>query len=408
MTVDLANDPWKGFNPFQGRREFTQDLYTIVNRIRDTEPVWRTPIGVWMVSRYADVERLLKHTAAGVRTRAGFQPAMRPRPANHPRDSFMLSNDPPVHTRLRKLVQQAFTPRALQRVSASVDRVVADCLAKIAEHDEFDLIESLALPVPSIVICEMMGVPLADHAKFTKWTADATHDLLLMPSPEVAAKADAASMALREYFLHLTEERRNNLTDDILSGLIRAEQDGGRLDENELISQAIGLLIAGFETTIGAIALGVRSLLMHPDQLRRLRDQPTLIKSAVEECMRFDTSIPVTMRILHEDAEFGGHTLKADTPMVALIAAAQRDPAAFTEPDTFDIARDEAPVLAFGGGVHHCLGAHLARMEMQAAILGLVQRFPDLTLESETVTFGRSLFRVPERLLLRRGRQAIG
>lgn len=401
MAVDLATDPWKGFNPFEGRREMHHDLHTIVNRIRETEPVWKTPIGIWMLSRYADVERLLKHTAAGVRTRAGVMPVMRPRPADHPRDAFMLSNDPPVHTRLRKLVQQAFTPRALQRISSTVERVVGECLDAIAGREEFDLIESLALPVPSIVICEMMGVPLADRARFTQWTAEATHDLQALPPPDVAARADAATFALRDYFRELIAQRRDKLTDDILSGLIRAEQDGGTLTEGELVSQAIGLLIAGFETTIGAIALGVRTLLQHPDQLARLRAHPELIKSAVEECMRFDTSIPMTMRILHEDAEFGGHTIAADTPVVGLIAAAQRDPAVYTDPDRFDIGRDEAPILAFGGGVHHCLGAHLARMEMQTSILALVQRFPNLQLVSDELSWGRSLFRVPERLVLR-------
>lgn len=401
MAVDLATDPWKGFNPFEGRREMHHDLHTIVNRIRETEPVWKTPIGIWMLSRYADVERLLKHTAAGVRTRAGVMPVMRPRPADHPRDAFMLSNDPPVHTRLRKLVQQAFTPRALQRISSTVERVVGECLDAIAGREEFDLIESLALPVPSIVICEMMGVPLADRARFTQWTAEATHDLQALPPPDVAARADAATFALRDYFRELIAQRRDKLTDDILSGLIRAKQDGGTLTEGELVSQAIGLLIAGFETTIGAIALGVRTLLQHPDQLARLRAHPELIKSAVEECMRFDTSIPMTMRILHEDAEFGGHTIAADTPVVGLIAAAQRDPAVYTDPDRFDIGRDEAPILAFGGGVHHCLGAHLARMEMQTSILALVQRFPNLQLVSDELSWGRSLFRVPERLVLR-------
>ncbi len=401
MAVDLATDPWKGFNPFEGRREMHHDLHTIVNRIRETEPVWKTPIGIWMLSRYADVERLLKHTAAGVRTRAGVMPVMRPRPADHPRDAFMLSNDPPVHTRLRKLVQQAFTPRALQRISSTVERVVGECLDAIAGCEEFDLIESLALPVPSIVICEMMGVPLADRARFTQWTAEATHDLQALPPPDVAARADAATFALRDYFRELIAQRRDKLTDDILSGLIRAEQDGGTLTEGELVSQAIGLLIAGFETTIGAIALGVRTLLQHPDQLARLRAHPELIKSAVEECMRFDTSIPMTMRILHEDAEFGGYTIAADTPVVGLISAAQRDPAVYTDPDRFDIGRDEAPILAFGGGVHHCLGAHLARMEMQTSILALVQRFPNLQLVSGELSWGRSLFRVPERLVLR-------
>jgi cytochrome P450 len=343
------------------------------------------------VSRYADVDHLLKHTVSGVRMRNGTMPSLRPRPPNHPRDAFMLSNDPPVHTRLRKLVQQAFTPRALERMAATVERVVAECLETIAtqKDDEFDLIAALALPVPSIVICEMMGVPAADRERFTTWTAEATHDLQLMPDPAIAQRADEASFALSDYFYHLIEERRANLTDDILSGLIRAEQDGGgKLEHAELISQAIGLLIAGFETTIGAIALGVRSLLLHSDQLARLRAHPEMIKTAVEECIRYDTSIPITSRILHADAQFGDQTLPADTPVVALIAAAQRDPAAYTN------------------RIHHCLGAHLARMEMQKSILGLVQRFPALELVSpdDKPVWGRSLFRVPSFLMLRRGR----
>jgi cytochrome P450 len=402
----MQDDPWKGFNPFQGRRDPSLDLYAVVNKIRETDPVWRTPIGVWMVSRYADVERLLKHTKAGVRTRDGVMPSLRKRPAGHPRDDFMLTNDPPVHTRLRKLVQQAFTPRALERMAATVDRVVAECLdaiAAIPPGGELDLVAMLALPVPSIVICEMMGVPQADREKFTSWTAEATFDLQLMPEPEQAARSDAASMALSAYFRELIAERRAHLTDDILSGLIRAEQDGGALTEPELVSQAIGLLIAGFETTIGAITLGVRALLKHPDQLARLRADPSLIKAATEECLRYDTSIPMTIRILHEPTEFGGVTLAPDTPVVGLICAAQRDPAVYTDPDRFDIGRHEAPPLAFGGGIHHCLGAHLARMEMQKSILGLVQRFPDLALTSDALPLGRSLFRVPERLVLARG-----
>jgi cytochrome P450 len=397
----MHEDPWKGFNPFQLRRDPSLDLYKIVNRIRETEPVWRTPIGIYMLTRYADVERLLKHTRAGVRDRSGALPTLRPRPPGHPREDFMLTNDPPVHTRLRKLVQQAFTPRALERIAATVDRVVAECLDAIAGREEFDLVAMLALPVPSIVICEMMGVPQADRERFTTWTADATFDLMLMPDAELAARADAASFALSNYFRELIAQRRANLTDDILSGLIRAEQDGGALSEPELVSQAIGLLIAGFETTIGAIALGVRSLLMHPEQLARLRADPTLIRSATEECLRFDTSIPMTIRLLHEPAEFGGIVLAADTPVVGLIAAAQRDPAVYTDPDRFDITRDESPPLAFGGGIHHCLGAHLARMEMQRAILGLVQRFDKLELVTTELVWGRSLFRVPERLVLR-------
>ncbi len=398
---DVANDPWKGFNPFQSanRDGIAGQLYEIVNNIRDTEPVWRTPMGAWILSRYKDIDRLLKKAPAGVRTTSGLMLSVRPNPdPDHPREDFMLSNDPPKHTRLRALVQQVFTPRALRDMSDTIDRVVTECLDAADERGHMDVVADLALPVPSIVICEMMGVPSEDREMFTGWTADATHDLQVMPDPETAERATVASYALRDYFVDLVDKRRANLTDDILSGLIRAEQDGDRLSEKELISQAIGLLIAGFETTIGAIALGVRALLQNPDQLALLRERPELIKTAVEECLRYDTSIPITVRVLHDDCEFGDHTIAKDTPVVALIAAGQRDPEVFSDPNRFDITRKQAPVLAFGGGIHHCLGAHLARMEMQKAILALVQRFPAMAMQTDELTWGRSLFRVPARL----------
>jgi cytochrome P450 len=389
---------------------YWREPFAVLGEVRDQAPVREVelPEGgtTWLVTRYADARAVMADPRFVKDFRNSLPEDQRANVPGipSPGGDMMLLNDPPVHTRLRKLVQQAFTPRALARIASTVERGVGACLDAIAQEDEFDLVAGLALPVPSIVICEMMGVPAADRARFTAWTADATHDLQLMPDPAIARRADEASFALRDYFHHLVEERRANLTDDILSGLIRAEQDGGTLAHGELISQAIGLLIAGFETTIGAISLGVRSLLRHPEQLARLRAHPELIKPAVEECLRFDTSIPVTSRILHADAVFGGVTLPADTPVLALVAAAQRDPAVYTDPDTFDIGRDEAPVLAFGGGIHHCLGAHLARMELQTSILGLVQRFPGLELVTEELTWGRSLFRVPSFLRLRRGR----
>ena len=234
---------------------------------------------------------------------------------------------------------------------------------------------------------------------FTVWTTDATHGLAAaLASPEVLARARAAGEALRDYFVGLIDERRSRLSDDLLSGLIRAEAEGDRLSSTELISQAIGLLIAGFETTIGLIGNGVRALLDHPEQLEKLRSRPELVASAVEECLRYDGPIVLTQRILHADAEFGGKIIPKDTTVWAMLAAANRDPAQFPDPDRFDIERDPNAHLAFGGGAHLCLGAHLARMEAQIAIGGLVARLPGLALETEAIEWGASLFRVPARL----------
>jgi cytochrome P450 len=216
--------------------------------------------------------------------------------------------------------------------------------------------------------------------------------------PDVLDQARRAGESLGDYFADLIEQRRSALTDDILSGLIRAEEAGDRLSNDELISQAIGLLIAGFETTIGLIGNGVRALIEHPSELAKLRARPELIGKAVEECLRYDGPIVLTVRILHEDAVFGGSSIPTNTMVWAMLAAANRDPEQFPEPDRFDIERASNDHVAFGGGPHFCLGYHLAQMEAQAAIGTLVRRLDQLRLESPTVEWGRSLFRVPSRL----------
>src|SRR5438552_15509003 len=262
-----------------------------------------------------------------------------------------------------------------------------------------DMIADLALPVPSTVICEMLGVPVADRERFTVWTAQATFGLAapLLP-PEVIEMARAAGMSLGAYFEDLIAAHRANLSDDLLSELIRAEEAGDRLSGSELLSQAIGLLIAGFETTIGLIGNGVRALVRHPAELAKLRARPELAASAVDECLRYDGPIILTPRVLHADVEFGGKTLPKDAKVFGMLAAADRDPAVFPEPDRFDIERRPNDHLAFGGGPHFCLGAHLAKLEGEIAIASLVTRFDDLRLVSETVEWGPSLFRVPGKL----------
>jgi hypothetical protein len=362
------------------------------------DPVNETPLGIWRLTRYADVVRLLRETPCGVRTTDGTLPGLDESGLGRQR-LFMLQQDPPSHTRLRRLVSRAFTPRSVERIRGEIRRVADECLDRVDGQAGMDVIADLALPVPSTVICEMLGVPVADRERFTVWTAEATHGLAAAISPpEVVDRARAAGEALGSYFEELIVERRSNLSDDLLSGLIRAEEAGDRLSPAELISQAIGLLIAGFETTIGLIGNGVRALLRHPDQLAKLRARPELIGAAVDECLRFDGPITLTVRVLHADAEFGGKTIPKNASVWAILAAANRDPDVFPEPDRFDIERRDNHHVAFGGGSHFCLGSHLAHLEAEIAIGSLVQRFPEVKLESETVEWGRSLFRVPARL----------
>ncbi len=394
-----ADDPWFGANPLDPA--FRDDPYPALARLRALDPVNHTPVGIWRLGRYADVVRLLKDVRCGVRTTDGRLPGVDESQLEYQRE-FMLQQDPPAHTRLRRLVSRAFTPRAVEAMRPRVQAIVDERLDRVASRGEMDLIADLALPVPATVICEMLGVPAEDHERFAVWTAQATHGLAAaIQPPDVLARARQAGLALSDYFQRLIAERRTQLRDDLLSGLLRAEAEGDRLTPTELVSQAMGLLIAGFETTIGLIGNGVRALLLHPDQLAKLRARPERVASAVEECLRWDGPILVTMRTLHEDAEFGGKTIPKNSQVLALLGAANRDPERFPDPDRFDIDRTDNAHLAFGGGAHLCLGAHLARLEGQIAMGSLARRFEALELVSRKVEWGPSLFRVPGRLPLR-------
>ncbi|MBW2665759.1 MAG: cytochrome P450, partial [Deltaproteobacteria bacterium] len=355
-TVD---DPWRGANPLDPA--FRLDPYPALKRLREIEPVHETPLGIWRLSRYSDCVRMLRDLPVGVRRTDGTLPGVDESKLENQRN-FMLQQDPPNHTRLRKLVSRAFTPRAVSALEPAVDRIVTECLDRIETRHEFDVIADLALPVPATLICEMLGVPRGDRDRFTVWTAEATHGLAAqIAPPDVLDRARQAGLSLGAYFENLIEERRGSLGDDILSGMIRAEEDGDTLSHQELISQSIGLLIAGFETTIGLIGNGTRQLLLHPDELAKLRADPRLIESAIEECLRFDGPIPLTLRIPHQDIDFGEQVIPKDSTVMVLLAAANRDPERFPEPERFDITRDPNPHIAFGGGTHLCLGTHLAR-----------------------------------------------
>jgi cytochrome P450 len=399
----LRKDPWLGANPIDP--VVRANPYPAFARLRELDPVNQTPLGFWRLTRYADCVRLLRDVESGVRMADGSRPGaerLQSMGVGGPGE-FMLQQDPPNHTRLRKLVSKAFTPRAVESMRPHVQKLVDGLLDRVAEHGELDVIADLALPVPSTVICQMMGVPLADRESFTEWTSDATHVLAAAIAPEeTVQRALAGAGKLAAYFNELIAERRKNPGDDLLTALVRAEEEGDRLSTSELLSQCIGLLIAGFETTIGLIGNGMRALLDHPAELARLRANPRLIASAVEECLRFDGPILLTMRILREDAEFGDKKIPCDAAVWAMLGAANRDPAKFPDPDRFDVSRTPNEHLAFGGGTHFCLGAHLARLESQIAIGSLVRRFQlERACEPGELELGKSLFRVLAKLPLR-------
>lgn len=397
IPEELRNDPWLGADP--ANPEYRENPAPFLRRLREIAPVSLTPLGSWRLARYEDCIRLLKEVKSGVRFEDGTPAIGRRSDFTAGPGEFMLQQDPPVHTRLRRLVSKAFTPRAVERLRERVRENVRQILDDALQREEMDVIATLALPVPSTVICEMMGVPLADRPRFTEWTGDATHLLVAEFAPqEVVQRGMAAAGQLAVYFQQLIAERRTSMGEDMLSHLIRAEEAGDRLSPSELLTQSIGLLIAGFETTIGLIGNGTYQLLRHPDELARLRRNPGLIRTAVDECLRFDGPIGATLRILHEDVELSGVRIPRESRVLAMLDSANRDPEKFPDPERFDVGRTPNEHLSFGGGVHHCLGAHLARMEAQEAIGALVARTRELELRETRREWGRSLFRVPAHL----------
>jgi cytochrome P450 len=402
--VGRAHEPepsWHDVDPTRFDAERQEDPFPHLVRLRERWPVNETPAGLWRLFRYRDCARVLKELPCGVRRADGSATGTAMGGAGPSGGQFMLQQDPPNHTRLRKLVSKAFTPRAVERWRPRVREIVAELLEPALEAGRFDLVAGLAHPLPSQLICEMLGVPTADRERFTGWTAVSTHLLRgIFLEGDERVRVEAAAGELATYFQGLIAERRGRLGDDLLSVLIRAEEEGDRLSPEELLIQSIGLLVAGFETTVGLIGLGARNLVDHPDQLAKLRTRPELVASAVEECLRYESPVGMTTRVLHADAVFDGRTIQKDSTVWLSIWSANRDPERFLDPERFDVERRENEHLAFGGGTHLCLGAHLARMEAQEALGALATRTQELSRAPGRLAWGPSLFRVPARLEL--------
>ena len=397
-----ASEPepsWHGYDPTAPDDDRYDDPFPDLARMRRSFPVNETPAGLWRFFRYADCVRVLKELPCGVRRADGSPTGMAMGGAGPSGGQFMLQQDPPNHTRLRKLVSKAFTPRAVESWRPRVREIVAGLLEPALDAGRLELVAGLAHPLPSQLICEMLGVPAADRARFTDWTAVSTHLLRgVFLAGEERARVEAAAGELATYFQGLIAERRGRLGDDLLSVLIRAEEEGDRLSPEELLIQSIGLLVAGFETTVGLIGLGAKNLIDHPAELAKLRARPALAASAVEECLRYESPVGMTTRVLHADAVFEGRTIPKNTPVWLSIWSSNRDPARFPDPERFDVERRDNEHLGFGGGTHLCLGAHLARMEAQEALSALAARTKELARRPGRIEWGPSLFRVPARL----------
>ncbi len=393
------------YNPFLP--EFRRDPYPFYRRLREADPVHWNPPGIWILTRHADAVWLLRNTAMSSDFRnselyATFREMQGIDPADE-RTPSMLFRDPPDHTRLRRLVTKAFTMNRVEgmrpHMQEIVDRLIGDAVAR----GEMDAVADLAYPLPVRVICEMLGVPETDHHRFHVWSKDLVATLDPMVGSDVMARAMVSGTAFDEYFVDLIATRRREPKDDLLTALIQAEEEGGHLSEEELLTQLVLLLVAGHETTVNLISNGLLALLQNPGELRRLRDDPSIIKPAIEELLRYYPPVQLTGRIPLVDMDIDGRDVRRGQQVVALVGAANRDPAGFADPDRLDLTRDPNHHVAFGGGVHHCLGSSLARIEGQVAIGTLVRRTSEIELLTddpvwkETITL-RGLAELPVRL----------
>jgi cytochrome P450 len=344
----------------------------------------RSPLGAFIAADHATVAAVLRDRrfSSSPAHQRGYRPPSYP--PGDPRaglpDGDLLNLDPPDHTRLRRLVSGAFTPRAIAELEPWI-RELTDRLLTAADAAGFDLIDALAFPLPIAVICHLLGVPAEDQAQFRAWG----HDVAATLDPQLAAAARtqsrAAEVALTRYLQDLVRERRANPDDSILSALIAAEEEGDRLSSGEVVRMAFLLLIAGFETTVNLIGNGTVALLGDPDGWDRLRQDPSLVPAAIEEMLRYDSPVQLTSRIATEEVEVGGRVIPAGRTVLVAIGGANRDPKVFERPDEFRIDRpDPGRHLSFSLGLHHCLGAALARLEGRIAIEELTRRYPALEL----------------------------
>jgi cytochrome P450 len=356
------------------------DPYSRYATLRTHSPVHRSGFGFWVLTRYDDCQHLLRHPHvgkdfSGAVSALGLSEEHQAEQAAFRNDhTNMLFADPPDHTRLRGLASRAFTPRTVEGLRPHIVALVEGLIDGFGDG-EVDVMDALAFPLPVTVIGEMLGVPAEDRGQFRPLVRASTALLELTITPEALKEATAASAALEKYFTDLVAERRARPQDDLLTKLIYAEDEGDRLSEIELVSTSILLFAAGFETTTHLLGNGLYALLQHPDELARLRADRTLLRTAVDEMLRFDSPVQINARTAYADIEIAGHQIGGGSTVLALLGAANRDPARFSDPDRFDVGRSEGAPLSFGSGIHYCLGAALARMEAQIVFDRLLDRF---------------------------------
>ncbi|MFI2718257.1 cytochrome P450 [Streptomyces collinus] len=383
-VFDLGFDPW---GP-----AFLTDPYPVYAELRARGRVhWFEPTNQWLVPHHADVSALLRDRRLGRTYQHRFSHEefgrTAPPPEHEPfhtlNDHGMLDLEPPDHTRIRRLVSKAFTPRTVERLKPYVRGLAEDLVSALVAKGGGDLLKDVAEPLPVAVIAEMLGIPESDRAPLRPWSADICGMYELKPSEDTAAKAVRTSVEFSDYLRELIAARRKEPGEDLISGLIAAHDEGDRLTEQEMISTCVLLLNAGHEATVNATVNGWYALFRNPSQLEALRADHTLVPSAIEELMRYDTPLQLFERWVLDEIEIDGTTIPRGAEIAMLFGSANHDPAVFHNPSALDLTRADNPHISFSAGIHYCIGAPLARIELAASMGALLELAPTLRLAAE-------------------------
>lgn len=392
------------YNPFEPG--FAADPYPQYRMLRTSDPVHRSPLGIWLLFRHEDVLRFLRDPALSVEDRHAHPTPLRAlsesvmgEEANRGSEA-MLHRDPPDHTRLRRLVSKAFTPRVVEGLRPRIQQLVDEALDQADEAGGLEAIGQFAFPLPFAVISELLGMPETDTDKLREWSGLLVRTLEPVVDPDTLRAIADAGVSMRELVTDAIAWKRRNPADDMLSALIAAEEHGDVLSDDELADQVGLLYIAGHETTVNLIGNGLLALLMHEDQLTRLRAEPDLVTVAIDELLRYDSPVQMSRRITLDEVEVGGKVIEPGGFVVLVLGAANRDPEQWGDTaEQLDLSREGAHGhVSFGGGSHYCLGAALARLEAQVALGTIVDRFPTLHLDGAPEWNGRINLRGPQRL----------
>ena len=390
----LAGDPAGPGVPDLSDPRWSTDPLAIYAELRESNPIHRNDAaGLWVLARHADCLAVLRDRRSSSDSQTSDTPLSGPMSEAFLEMRPFLFLDPPDHTRLRGLVAKAFTPRVVEALRPRVQAVVDELLDAAIEEDRVDLAEALGYPLPVRIICELLGVPPEDQPRFRIWSdalARGFDPSFLLTDDVVAARTEAVTQ-FAEYFVGLLADRRKHPGDDLLSRLAVVEDEGTMLSEPELLATCILLLTAGHGTTVNLITGGTLALLQNPDQMALLHDDPSTARTAIEEMMRYVSPVQLTGRYMTEDIELGDARLRAGDFAILLLASGNRDEAAFPDADAFDITRTPNNHLGLGFGIHHCLGAPLARLEAHVAMTELARRAPSMVLDTDQVEYSGTL-----------------